>query len=69
MLYELIFRVALFGVAMAGIGFLIYCWFAFREDREPHAIYEMSSASCTCGGENENGKNSVAKDRRLKISA
>lgn len=70
MLYELIFRVALLGVAVAGIGFLFYCWFAFREDRKPHAIYEMSSASSTRGGgENEDGKDFVDEDRRLKVSA
>ena len=68
MLYEL-FRVVLSGVTLAGIGFFIWCWFSFREERKPHAIYVMPSASPSSTRENEEERNSVVKERSLKISA
>ncbi len=68
MLNEL-FRMVLSGITVAGIGFFIWCWFSFREDRKPHAIYQMSSASFGDRRENEDGKSSLVKERSLKRSA
>lgn len=69
MLYELIFRAALLGLTVAGAGFFIWCWFAFREDWKPHAIYTTSSASGTPRRKDEDRNGSLVKDRHLKISA
>ena len=69
MLYELIFRLAGLGLTLAGLGFLIWCWFAFREDRKPDAIYERSTASFVPISNDEDRNSSRLKDRHLKISA
>lgn len=69
MLYEIFFRVALLGLTLGGVGFLVWCWFAFREDWKPHAIYTPSSTSGTSARKDEDQNGSLAKERHLKISA
>jgi hypothetical protein len=43
MLFVTIFDFALAGLALSILGFFVWCWAAFREDRKLHPIYTQSA--------------------------
>jgi hypothetical protein len=45
MVYVAIFDFALTGLTLAILGFLVWCWAAFKEDRNLHPIYRQSKTS------------------------
>lgn len=43
MYYIFLFDFGLAGVLLAGLSFFIWCWIAFKHEREMHPIYRESN--------------------------